>query len=93
MKNFKLSTKYVLVGCALLASTIFFGCKESTQKELDPTKNVTFNAMNNQDFQIITIDSCEYVLYCSEKSTAYSGAWTSGLTHKGNCKFCAKRNK
>ena len=77
----------------LLVAVIFCGCEEPKPQNLDPTKNVTTNVMNNPDFQIVTVDSCEYVLYCSLKSTNYSGAWTSGLTHKGNCKFCAERSK
>jgi hypothetical protein len=34
-------------------------------------------------FEILVIDSCEYV-WCKN---GYAG----GLTHKGNCKFCAQR--
>lgn len=34
-------------------------------------------------YHIIVLDSCEY----------YSNNYTFDLTHKGNCKFCAERNK
>lgn len=34
---------------------------------------------------IITIDSCEYVFV--------KYGYRAGLSHKGNCKFCAERNK
>ena len=38
-----------------------------------------------QDFQVVVVDSCEYVY-------RYSGS--SGMAaHKGNCKFCAKRRQ
>lgn len=62
------------------------------------TGNANEPRKQNEDmfeFGIKTIehDSCEYVLYCSKKSSSYSGAWTSGLTHKGNCKFCTERSK
>ena len=78
---------------ALLVVFIFCGCEQPKLQILDHTKNVTTNVTNNPDFQIVTVDSCEYVLYCSQKSGDYSGAWASGLTHKGNCKFCEERSK
>lgn len=34
-------------------------------------------------YHIIVLDSCEY----------YSHNYTFDLTHKGNCRFCAERNK
>ena len=43
----------------LLVAVIFCGCEEPKSQNLDPTKNVTTNAMNNPDFQIVTVDSCE----------------------------------
>ncbi len=36
-------------------------------------------------FTIIEFDSCEYIM----RSTGYHGY----LAHKGNCKYCAERNK
>lgn len=36
-------------------------------------------------FSVVTIDSCEYV--------AYHAGQQGGITHKGNCKFCAQRNR
>ena len=45
-------------------------------------------------FQVIVIDSCEYLI----KSDTSKGAWGSGIGHgffghKGNCKFCEERRK
>lgn len=40
----------------------------------------------NSYLSIIVIDSCEYVGYLG-------GTYSDFLTHKGNCKFCAKRNE
>lgn len=37
--------------------------------------------------RIIVIDNCEYIII--DESTAY----TRGITHKGNCKYCQERNK
>ena len=43
-------------------------------------------ATEKDGFKIVVIDSCEYISY-------YLG-WKEGLlTHKGNCKYCAERNK
>ena len=37
-----------------------------------------------KDMKIVIIDSCEYIQY-------HTYVFES-ITHKGNCKFCAKRN-
>lgn len=39
-------------------------------------------------FKIIVVDSCEYIL-------GYTHSYNGGpvLTHKGNCKFCAERQR
>lgn len=37
---------------------------------------------------VIVIDSCEY-LYTGDGKSYYGG----GITHKGNCKYCAERRK
>ena len=39
---------------------------------------------NSGDYDVITIDSCEYI------SSKYN---TIGIIHKQNCKFCEKRDK
>ena len=41
------------------------------------------NGNNYHGYQVITIDSCEYI----RDPNYYQ------LTHKQNCKFCEKRNK
>ncbi len=40
---------------------------------------------DNDAFAIIEFDSCEYIMRCE----GYAGY----LAHKGNCKYCAERNK
>lgn len=37
-------------------------------------------------YKVYIIDSCEYVGLCEGLRTDY-------LAHKGNCRFCAERNK
>lgn len=77
-----------------IVAVCLLGCQESAPPpKIDETKNVVISSMNNPAFMIIEIDGCEYVLYKQRESTAYSGAWTCGLTHKGNCKYCIQRNK
>lgn len=39
----------------------------------------------NETFDVYIIKDCEYIISPS--------AGVSSLTHKGNCKFCMKRNK
>jgi hypothetical protein len=43
--------------------------------------------IDNMDFKIITVDSCEYIM-----SKAPTGDYGWVMSHKGNCKFCAKRS-
>ena len=37
-------------------------------------------------YKVYVIDSCEYVGICESSQTDY-------LAHKGNCRFCAERNR
>ena len=39
---------------------------------------------NSGDYNVITIDSCEYIT---------SNYTTVGIIHKQNCRFCEKRNR
>lgn len=47
----------------------------------DPTREI-INIGNNIEYEIITIDGCEYIL--GWDNNAYNGGYF--LTHKGNCK-------
>lgn len=44
---------------------------------------------DTDDFKTIVVDSCEY-LY---EEVPTSGGVYAVMTHKGNCKFCEKRDK
>lgn len=48
---------------------------------------VKHNPTDDNGYEIITIDSCEYIY-------AWFGQGNGGgsLTHKGNCKYCKNRN-
>lgn len=65
---------------ALLVSIIFCGCQ---YEPINQQRNIFIS--NQSGVQILTIDSCEYV-WCAHDLG-------SGLTHKGNCKYCAERSK
>ena len=42
-----------------------------------------------QDYRVVVIDSCEYVMF--DRAAGYHGF--GFMAHKGNCKFCAERAK
>ena len=70
----------------LLVMCCFFSCSVSTSENKKATaSNIDDNVVKNQGIQILTIDSCEYVWV--------KNGYGAGLTHKGNCKYCAKRSK
>ena len=83
-------TKLFAIATMLLVA-FFYGCCDSSYKATENRqsfKNEPIYTNNNLAFegiQILTIDSCEYV-WCR---LGYAG----GLTHKGNCKYCAERAK
>ena len=79
----------------LLVAVLFCGCETGEpgiQKEkIISAKRIDIqwfdeNGSNRiEEFTIITIDSCEYLLARYDRSRM--------ITHKGNCKFCAERSK
>lgn len=57
---------------------------EELQKQQEDNKYQIITPDNNiQDVNVVVIDSCEYL-----KWNGYGGS--TNMTHKGNCKFCAK---
>jgi hypothetical protein len=58
---------------------ILIGCEQPQGESVEST---------NMNYDIKTIDSCEYIEFDSGifDQRVYS------LTHKGNCKFCAERS-
>lgn len=65
----------------------FSCCSMSTGDENKKASatDIDDNVVKNQGIQILTIDSCEYVWVKNGNG--------AGLTHKGNCKYCAERAK
>jgi hypothetical protein len=60
---------------------VLVGCSE-IPKEHRP---IVSNPDILYGMNIVQVDSCEYVVYSSYQQ--------SGITHKGNCKFCIERSK
>ncbi len=77
----------------LLVAVIFCGCGEpAKQKEnIISAKKIDIHWFDEngysseEEFTVITIDSCEYLLACYDRSRM--------ITHKGNCKFCVEHSK
>ena len=44
-------------------------------------------------FQVIVIDSCEYLIKERKETMGYRGYGLGFMSHKGNCKFCEERRK
>ncbi len=61
----------------ILASIILFGCEKDGK---------IMSSLNDKDIKIYVIDNCEYI-------GDVRGGSRDFLTHKGNCKFCAERNR
>lgn len=61
----------------VLLVIIMVGCKENTNND----RNYATDE-RGYTYKIAVIDSCEYIYTPYHK-----------LAHKGNCKFCAERNK
>jgi hypothetical protein len=57
-----------------LTAIMMVGCDDRTTAEIEEAERLN-------GFNVIIVDSCEYVSH---------GYW---LAHKGNCKFCTERRK
>lgn len=80
----------------ILSCCFLFSCGNSDTVEISKAEYAELKGENLQmyatklgrldvTFKVVEIDSCEYI-YAWEK---YNSAL---FTHKGNCKFCAKRD-
>jgi hypothetical protein len=74
----------------LIPCIIFASCSEGNIKNSYKEKEVTkeFQVGDNIKLESYVIDSCEYIGFIVAKRSN-----DNYLTHKGNCKFCAKRNQ
>lgn len=74
-----MKTKQKNIAVVFLALFSLTGCDEIR-------KNSNFNVAGFKNCEIVVIDSCEYIMYRAAGSYNH-------ITHKGNCKFCEKRNQ
>lgn len=65
-----------------LAALMMVGCKYQTDAEIQEAERLN-------GFNIVVIDSCEYLN--SKECSGYLGY--GFFAHKGNCRFCAERRK
>lgn len=65
----------------IMAGALFVSC------ELNPKPAGTSTKVRFGDYNIKTIDGCEYVEY----DEGFGDSHVYSITHKGNCKFCAQR--
>ena len=97
MKNLKTKLSYTLY--ILLVAFLFCGCTETvTNETIKRTKYINIETEvivkkinSSGDFEIVTIDACEYIVF--DRWHGGGGNNSGGLTHKGNCKYCAERSK
>ena len=66
----------------IVLAILFYGCSEQSKKAEQKQE-----IPNIDKYDIIIIDSCEYIVY------KWAGSDRHVITHKGNCKFCLKRFK
>ena len=75
----------------LILSIIMLSCVNNdiefeyeSLNSIDSTE--VFNISKYRKFEVIVIDSCEYLINTSHPTTYVN------FTHKGNCKYCKERN-
>lgn len=68
----------------LLVAVIFCGCEDGNKYQ-QRVEVLQYNdyEITDSGVQILTIDSCEYIWV--------KAGYGAGLSHKGNCQFCAKK--
>lgn len=62
-----------------LMALLLMSCGETARTEKDSTL----------EYDVIEIDSCEYIMIQSITSHLYE---VTSISHKGNCKYCMERN-
>ena len=75
-------TKFDAYIIAAIVAAMIFACLISCSAS---RKTRTIERIGNTLFDVIEIDSCEYLI----GSVGYKGY----MAHKGNCKYCEQRRK
>lgn len=66
----------------VLTALMMVGCETKTDAEIEEAKRLN-------GFNIVVIDSCEYL----KKTDARSHQGYGYFAHKGNCKYCKERRQ
>ena len=70
----------------ILALILMMGCERNENKLVIQQINERWNG-----FDVVVIDSCEYLIRVDR--TTLAGEGFSYFAHKGNCHFCAERQR
>lgn len=70
--------KFLVSAIALLSLLVISSCESTV------TKYKTDETYKGLHFEVMVVDSCEYLVFNTDMKS---------FTHKGNCKFCAARDK
>lgn len=81
--------KYIIF---ILTIILLCSCEETTTTKQKAVKRVTSNY--NTAYNVVEIDGCEYIVR-HNPVREHNGPKRDiiSITHKGNCKYCLKRNK
>jgi len=79
---------FIIVATFFLTSSCLSIKKQTAQKTADGDYLISMAHSYDLKLTTITIDSCEYLM-----GMAGYDARTLVMTHKGNCKYCAIRQK
>ena len=61
--------------------------------KLEKAKQDSINEDRYKGFDVIVIDSCEYLIKTEKRGGADWSTRAGYMSHKGNCKFCEERRK
>ena len=78
----------------IIAIFTLFGCVENSQRNISKKKCNKVTSNFGVTYNVIEVDSCEYLV----KHTLFTDEHERerdiiSITHKGNCKYCQKRNR
>lgn len=80
-------TKKILI--LLLCLFFLVSCEEKlTEEELQTRQEKRYKG-----FDVIEIDSCEYLIKIVKYRNGNGSTAYGLMSHKGNCKYCEERNK
>lgn len=80
----------------ILIITIFslFGCVENSQRNISKQKCDKVKSNFGVTYNVVEIDSCEYLIKHNPITDEHEiKRDIISITHKGNCKYCQKRNR